>query len=77
MKNSVLKTIIGRWKANTPKFFKWIMGVSASVGAVALAVQMQLDAAGAAAPQWWTTAYPYLVGISAGMAATAKLTRKH
>lgn len=59
-----------------PSFFKWVMGISASVAAVALAVQMALNAGGAIAPHWWETIYPYLIGISAGMTATAKLTRQ-
>ena len=60
-----------------PKFFKWVMGISVSVSAIALAIQMALNYGGAMAPEWWNTRYPYLIGIGAGMTAASKLTQKH
>lgn len=73
----VFNTIIERWKAKVPLFFKWIMGIGTGVAAIALAIQMALDAGNAIAPEWWTNLYPYLIGIGAGMTATAKLTQQH
>lgn len=66
-----------RWKAQIPIFFKWIMGIGTGVAAVALAIQMALTSGGATIPEWWETIYPYLIGIGAGMTASAKFTQKH
>lgn len=60
-----------------PVFFKWIMGIGTSVAAIALAIQMALDSGGATIPEWWVKVYPYLIGIGAGMTASAKFTQKH
>ncbi len=60
-----------------PVFFKWIMGIGTSVAAIALAIQMALDSGGATIPEWWEKIYPYLIGIGAGMTASAKFTQKH
>lgn len=74
---TIFDTIKSRWKAQVPIFFKWIMGIGTSVAAIALAIQMSLNSAGATIPEWWETIYPYLIGIGTGMTATAKLTEKH
>lgn len=50
--------------------------MSVSISTVAIAIQTALMAAGAVTPQWWTDIFPYLVGIPAGMAAVAKLTKE-
>ena len=76
MKN-VFITIKERWQSEMPKFFKWVMGISVSVSAIALAIQMALNSGGAMAPEWWNTIYPYLIGVGAGMTAASKLTQKH
>lgn len=73
----VINIIIERWKAQVPKFFKWVMGIGTSVAAVALAIQMALDSGGAIIPEWWEKLYPYLIGIGAGMTASAKFTQQH
>lgn len=73
----IYQTIKTRWQAKMPKFFKWIMGIGTGVAAVALAIQMSLNSAGAYAPEWWNALYPYLIGAGAGMTAVAKLTREH
>lgn len=70
---TVLKT---RWKASTPIFFKNVVRIGLSVSVVAIAIHLAISNAGASEPQWWTTIYPYLVGIPAGMAAVAKLTKE-
>ena len=53
------------------------MGISVSISAIALAIQMALNSGGAMAPEWWNTIYPYLIGVGAGMTAASKLTQKH
>ena len=60
-----------------PKFFKWVMGISVSVSAIALAIQMALNSGGAMAPVWSNTIDPDLIGVGAGMTAASKLTQKH
>jgi hypothetical protein len=42
---------------------------------MAVAMHMACMAAGAIEPYWWTSVYPYVVGISAGMAFVSKLTK--
>lgn len=73
----ILSVIKQRWRAKMPIFFKWIMGIGTGIASVALAIQMALNSGGATAPDWWNTIYPYLIGIGAGMTATAKFTEKH
>ena len=73
----IFYTIRERWKAQIPLFFKWVMGIGTGVAATALAIQMALDTGNAVAPEWWTKIYPYLIGIGAGMTASAKFTQKH
>lgn len=65
-----------RWKARSPKIFRRIYKWASGVAAVAVAVQTAMVGAGATIPHWWEVAFPYLVGLSAGMAAVAKLTRE-
>lgn len=71
----IISIIKQRWQATMPRFFKWVMGIGTGVAAVALAIQMALNSSGAITPGWWEIIYPYLIGIGAGMTATAKLTQ--
>lgn len=70
------KTVSGRWRATTPHFFKRIIYIGSIVSGVALAIHVALLAGGAVEPQWWQDVYPYLIGVPAGMAAVAKLTKE-
>jgi hypothetical protein len=65
-----------RWKADTPQFFKGVVRVGLSISAVSVAIHAAVVGAGATEPEWWSVAYPYLVGVPAGMAAIAKLTKE-
>jgi hypothetical protein len=65
-----------RWKADTPQFFQRIMSVGLSISAVAVAMHFAAIGAGASEPEWWSVIYPYVVGIPAGMAVVAKLTKE-
>lgn len=79
MKNTIsktVKTIKERWTAKSPKIFRRICNICVGISTVAVAIQTALVAAGAATPAWWTDVFPYLVGIPAGMAAVAKLTKE-
>lgn len=57
-----------------PRFFKRICWVCSLISGTALAVNTAVMAAGAEMPEWWAQAFPYLVGIPAGMAFMAKFT---
>lgn len=65
-----------RWQAKMPKFFKWVLGIALSISSVALAINTALISGNAVIPEWWNTIYPYCIGMGAGMAAVAKLTKK-
>ena len=67
--------IKNRWSAKTPKFFRNIIKIGLSISGIALAMHLAMEGAGAVEPQWWVCVYPYLIGLPAGMAACAKLTR--
>ena len=72
----IFNTIKDRWNSKSPIIFKRITNICCSVSAVAIAVNLALSASGASEPSWWVSIYPYLVGIPAGMAAMAKLTKE-
>lgn len=73
----IYKTIKDRWKAKSPILFKRITNIGCTVSAIAISVNLALSASGANEPQWWVAVFPYLVGIPAGMAAVAKLTKEN
>ena len=66
-----------RWKAKTPLAFKRVIKTCLGISSTALAVNMALQAGGAAEPEWWGVVYPYLIGFPAGMAAVAKFTQTY
>lgn len=74
---NLFKTIKDRWNSKSPKLFKRITNIGCSVSAIAISVNLALVASGANEPQWWVNIFPYLVGIPAGMAAVAKLTKEN
>lgn len=71
----VIKTVVDRWRATTPLFFKWVVRLGVSVSGIAVAIHVALVSGGAVEPAWWTDVYPYLIGVPAGMAAAAKMAR--
>ena len=71
------KELRDRWKADSPKLFRWITRVGSGIAAISLAVHLAVVGGGGVEPYWWTNIYPYLIGIPAGMAAVAKLTREN
>ena len=75
--NKELMEIRDRIKAKTPKFFKKIGYIAASISGVAIAMQVAMTSAGAVLPDWWVCVYPYLIGLPAGIAACAALTRDY
>lgn len=73
----IFKTIKDRWNADSPILFKRITNIGCAISAIAISVNIALSASGASEPSWWVSVFPYLVGIPAGMAAVAKLTRNN
>lgn len=71
-----IRSIKERWTAKSPVIFRRICNVCVGISTVAAAIQTALMASGATTPQWWTDIFPYLIGIPAGMAAVAKLTKE-
>ena len=69
------QVIASRWEATTPLFFKCIVRLGLAVSGTAVAIHVALVSGGAVEPAWWTDIYPYLIGVPAGMAAVAKMTR--
>ena len=69
--------IVSRWRNTMPKFFKWVFGVAAFIGGLAIAINEGMIAAGAQPHEWWLDIYPYLVGTSAGAAFCAKFTQTY
>lgn len=75
--NREIMEIRDRIKAKTPKFFKKIGYIAASVSGVAIAIQVAMTSANAIPPEWWVSVYPYLIGLPAGIVACAALTRDY
>ena len=73
----ITNTIKSRWLSKSPKFFRGIIKIGCSISAIAISINIALSTSGAIEPSWWINIYPYLVGIPAGMAATAKLTKDY
>ena len=72
-----LRELRDRWKAKTPVIFSNIIRVAVGCSSIAVAIQTALVTAGVNIPEWWSSAFPYLVGMGAGMAAVAKLTQQY
>jgi hypothetical protein len=67
--------VSSRWHNTMPKFFRVICWTCSLVSGTALAVNTAIVAGGGTAHEWWNDAYPYLLGIPAGMAFVAKFTQ--
>lgn len=76
MISTFIRVLKDRWLSKSPKIFRKITNIGCSVSAIALSVNLSLVASGAVQPTWWVNLFPYLVGVPAGMAAIAKLTKE-
>ena len=65
---------IERWHMKMPKFFYWITIVAMCVLCIAVTIHFTVEAAGAQHVEWWSNAYPYIVGVCAGIITICKLT---
>ena len=79
MTKEVKKTTITawrRWRAQMPTFFRNVCACSSLISGAAIAINTAMTAAGAEIPQWWAAAFPYFVGVPAGIAFCSKFTSK-
>lgn len=77
MKERIKKTgseLKRRWLAKMPCFFRRLMVVCTCIVGTAIGINTMLSVAGATPHQWWTDAYPLLIGVPTGMAIVCKLT---
>ena len=72
---SICKTIISRWKSETPIFFQGIKRLAISLGASATAIWVANDTMGLGLHQPVLDVCKYLIAISAAMGVTAQLTQ--
>lgn len=68
--------IVERWKAETPRIYKRLRNVTASLAAMALAAQTAVTAAGIEIGPMWTKIFAYTIGIGAAIAAMSQLQKK-
>lgn len=73
--SNFFKKIKNRWKSESPVVFKRITNFCLFISGMALAIHIAIVAAGAFEPHWWSIIYPYLIGVPAGMAFIAKITK--
>ena len=74
--NNFIKIIKERWQTESPAIFKFITNLCLFISGMAIAIHFAVTTAGATEPNWWNTIYPYLVGVPAGMAFVAKMTKE-
>lgn len=72
----MIKNLINKFKAETPKFAKCIRNTAMAISGCALAIMTALVAAQSRIPDWWGTVYPYLVGIPAAIAFFSQFSTK-
>lgn len=66
--------VVERWTKRMPRLFRQLMVLCACVVGTAFGVNTMLTATGAVPHEWWTDAYPLLIGVPTGMAIVCKLT---
>lgn len=72
---SICKTVISRWKAETPAFFQGLKKMAISLGASATAVWVANDTMSLGLHENVLEVCKYLIAISAAMGVTAQLTQ--
>ena len=70
-----IQTIIDRWNADLPSFFKSVRTLALSVGGVATAILTAGQTMSLAIPPSILTACNYVIAICAAMGLTAQLTK--
>lgn len=74
--NSFWSEIKDRWRSTTPLFFKNVIRISLTISGTAMGIHEAIGLGGGMEPAWWVDIYPYMIGIPAGMATLAKLTKE-
>jgi len=71
-----MNTIIERWKAELPAFFKKLKTIAVSVGTSAAAVLVANTAMTLNLPEQLISALGYVIAICVAIAGTSQLTKK-
>lgn len=66
--------VVERWQQKMPRFFRHIVVLCACVALSAFVINTSMSVAGAMPHEWWTDAYPLLIGVPTGMIIVCKLT---
>ena len=74
---SIIATLKSRWRNAMPRFFRNICWTGTLISGTAITVNTAITAGGGTPHEWWSNAFPYLVGIPAGMAFVAKFTQQY
>lgn len=61
---NVIKCIYRQWKSETPKLYKWIRNVAASITAVLPAVWISFTQMGITLPNWFSQTWGWVCIIS-------------
>lgn len=72
---SVLNTIVERWKAETPVFFKWVKKVALTLGTSCASVWVVNDIMNLELHHYILETCKYMIASAAAMGFTAQLTR--
>ena len=75
--NQFWTTLKTRWQNAMPVFFRRVCWICSLVSGTAIAAHTAMQTTGSQVPEWWNDIYPYLVGITAGMAFAAKFTQNY
>lgn len=72
---SLIKTIVDRWKAETPIFFKGVKKLAITLGSSATAVWLINDSMSLGLHPTLLEVCKYLIAVSAAIGVTAQLTQ--
>lgn len=71
-----IKWLIARWRAETPKVWRWVRNVSATLSAMAVASYTAITAVGIVVSPTWASVFAYVIGVTAAIAALSQFTSK-
>lgn len=72
----IIETLKRKWNAETPKFYKWVRNVSATISGCAIAIKTAMDGAGCTMSDTWTKIYAYVISITAAIAFLSQFAEK-
>ena len=71
------RVLYSRWTNAMPRFFKRVLWIACSLGAIAIGVQTAIQQGGVEPHEWWNDIYKVMLGISGGAMVVSKLTQKY